>query len=326
MRLDLQLLETFLAVVEERNFGRAAEVRFVSAPTIGKHIARLEAQLGTRLIGGTSNGQVTLTPAGARLAERAGVLLDHEHSLQRIVRAPSATVVLGYPAPGDGQPVPAVFAAARRLAHLRHPDLTLVWRRTPLPLLRRWVLQGTVDVQLYAGPVRHPRLRSTSVGFQPLLAAVGLDDPLAAADGLAVGDLTERPMLYDPDVPTDFMDVFWLADMRSRREARLVSVVARDSRAVLQHVVRGAGVTVVPPLPKDMVPPGVHVLPLRGARALALHAVTRLDDRRHEVALAVDLLTELLSDLGPKGVSAEAGTGREAPARSRPGHPDTPPR
>lgn len=299
VRLDLQLLETFLVVVDTGHFGRAAEARFLSAPTVGKQIARLEAQLGEQLLERDPSGHWSATAAGARLAERAEGLLDHERWLRRSVRGRAGVVVLGYPAPGDGQAAPAVFSSARRIAQLRDPDLTLAWRRTPLPLLTRWVLDGIVDVQLYAGPVAHRRLLSTLLGFQPRFAAVRSCDPVAAAGEVTVADLAERPMLYDPDVPADFMSGFWLGDLRTQREARLVCVVARDSRAVLEHVVRGVGVTVVPPLPEQIVPAGVRVLPLLNAEPLAVHAVTRLDDRRREVASAVACLTELFTSVRP---------------------------
>ena len=45
-------------------------------------------------------------------------------------------------------------------------------------------------------------------------------------------------------------------------------------------------------------PAGVQVLPLHGAEPLAVHAITRLDDRRSEVALAVGVLAELFADWG----------------------------
>jgi len=312
VHIDLQLLETFLAVVEERHFRRAGESRFMSAPTVGKHIARLEAQLGTQLLHRDPTGRLTLTSAGARLADCADGLLEHERTLRRIVGGRAAAVVLGYPAPGDGEPLPAVFASARRLVHLRDPDMTLLWRRTPLPLLTRWVLEGTVDVQMYAGPVEHRRLRSTFLGQLPRFAAVRTADCLSEAGSIDVNDLTDRVMIYDPQVPTDFMSPFWLGDLRAQRDARLVSVVARDSRAVLQHVVRGAGVAVVAPVEKDLVPAGVRVLPLHGAAPIAVHAITRLEDRRPEVALAVATLAELLARCasgwpgGPDSASTQA--------------------
>ena len=300
MRLDLQLLETFLAVVATGHFGRAAEASFLSAPTVGKHISRLEAQLGARLLERDPAGHWRVTATGALLAEHAGGLLDHERLLRRSVRGRAAAVVLGYPATGDGRAAPALFSSARRIARLRDLDLTLVWKRTPLPLLTRWVLEGSVDVQLYAGPVQHLRLRSTLLGLQPRFAALGLRDPLASSDEVTVADLTERPMLYDPDVPTDFMSSFWLGDLRTQREARLVSVVARDSRAVLEHVVRGVGATVVSPLTEELVPAGVRVLPLLDVEPLAVYAVTRLEDRRPEVALAVECLVDLVGGVRPQ--------------------------
>jgi hypothetical protein len=92
----------------------------------------------------------------------------------------------------------------------------------------------------------------------------------------------------------------WAA-MSSQREARLVSVVARDSRAVLEHVVRGVGAPLrPPPLPQELVPPGVRVLPLVDAEPPAVYAVTRLEDRRPEVALAVACLADLVAGVRPQ--------------------------
>src|SRR6266576_3873616 len=70
-------LRAFAAVAREGSFSRAAERLYVSQPALSKHVASLEAELGTQLIIRDRRG-ATLTPAGQVLADyvlRAEALL-----------------------------------------------------------------------------------------------------------------------------------------------------------------------------------------------------------------------------------------------------------
>lgn len=72
MDLDLARVQAFVAVVDEAHFGRAAEALSISQQAVSKRVARLEAELGVRLLTRGANG-VTLTAAGRRfLAGAAG--------------------------------------------------------------------------------------------------------------------------------------------------------------------------------------------------------------------------------------------------------------
>ncbi|MER7156849.1 LysR family transcriptional regulator, partial [Streptomyces lydicus] len=63
--MDLRLLSSFLAVVEEGHFKRAAARLFLSPPAVTQHIRQLESQFGTQLL---HRNPVSPTRAGARLA------------------------------------------------------------------------------------------------------------------------------------------------------------------------------------------------------------------------------------------------------------------
>src|SRR5260370_15455421 len=70
MALDLARLRACVAVVDEAHFGRAAEALSISQQAVSKRVARLEADLGFRLLTCDANG-VTLTAAGRRFLEPA---------------------------------------------------------------------------------------------------------------------------------------------------------------------------------------------------------------------------------------------------------------
>lgn len=71
MDLDLARVQAFVAVVDEAHFGRAAEALSISQQAVSKRVARLEAELGVRLLTRGANG-VTLTAAGRRFLRRRG--------------------------------------------------------------------------------------------------------------------------------------------------------------------------------------------------------------------------------------------------------------
>jgi LysR family transcriptional regulator, transcriptional activator of the cysJI operon len=70
-------LRAFAALAREGSFSRAAKALYVSQPAVSKHVASLEAELGTKLVV-RGRPAATLTPAGEILAEyvlRAEALL-----------------------------------------------------------------------------------------------------------------------------------------------------------------------------------------------------------------------------------------------------------
>src|SRR6476646_9442414 len=74
-RVDLRLLRYFVAVAEERHFGRAAARLHMSQPPLSRAIRQLEADLGTVLLHRSATG-VTLTAAGKLLYDEARARLE----------------------------------------------------------------------------------------------------------------------------------------------------------------------------------------------------------------------------------------------------------
>jgi DNA-binding transcriptional LysR family regulator len=68
--MDWDLCKTFVAVAETRSFSGAARRLRASHPTVGRKIAALEAQLGTRLFARSADG-LSLTSDGRKFQEHA---------------------------------------------------------------------------------------------------------------------------------------------------------------------------------------------------------------------------------------------------------------
>jgi len=89
--MDLRSLRYFVAVAEERHFGRAAARLPMTQPALSRAIKQLETDVGALLVHRSPAG-VTLTPAGTALYEEARALPEHaERARARVSGAAGLT-------------------------------------------------------------------------------------------------------------------------------------------------------------------------------------------------------------------------------------------
>ena len=72
--MEIRTLKYFLAVAREQNMTEAANVLFVTQPTLSRQMADLEKELGKKLFVRT-NRSTTLTEEGMHLRQRAEEIL-----------------------------------------------------------------------------------------------------------------------------------------------------------------------------------------------------------------------------------------------------------
>src|SRR6202161_2610778 len=120
--LDLAVMRTLLAAVENGRFAGAARKVGRSESAFILQLKRLEEQIGEPVFVRTGK-QMTLTGAGARLVEYARRLLDlNDETLSAMSdNAIDGTVTLGVPHDVAETWLPAVMAGFRR----SHPSATL---------------------------------------------------------------------------------------------------------------------------------------------------------------------------------------------------------
>jgi len=160
---DLQDLELFVRVVEARSFSAAARARRLATSAVSRRIARLEEQLGARLLERTTR-VVMPTEAGATFYARASRILEE------LEDAASETQTLGGAPRGLLRVSAPVIFGERHLAPLlpaflrRYPDV-----RVDLSLNDRFVnvVEEHVDVALRIGQLADSSLTRVKVGAVP---------------------------------------------------------------------------------------------------------------------------------------------------------------
>lgn len=86
MDLDLACVSSFLVLIDEQHFARAAARLNLSPSALSKRLRRLEHQVGTELVDRGPSGMLALTPAGIRFAREAGPLLAQASAAQHAAR------------------------------------------------------------------------------------------------------------------------------------------------------------------------------------------------------------------------------------------------
>lgn len=77
-----KLLETFKVVYETRSFSKAAELLFVSQPTVSTHIRQLEQEIGCSLFTRNGRTNIQVTPAADTLYQAALTIVDNWQQVQ----------------------------------------------------------------------------------------------------------------------------------------------------------------------------------------------------------------------------------------------------
>ncbi len=143
--LDLELLRSFVSVVEAGGFTRAGERVHRTQSTVSQQIRRLEEDLGQTLLN-RDGREVTPTEAGERLLSYARRLLALAEEARDVVArpGPDGAVKLGIPEDFAAYRLAKLLAAFSRA----HPNLRLDVRADQSLSLKRDLERGDLDLAL----------------------------------------------------------------------------------------------------------------------------------------------------------------------------------
>lgn len=184
-------LECFLAVADNLNFARAAQLLHITQPAVTHQINSLETELDVRLFNRTTR-TVDLTEAGWSFIGDARNILNLTHS---------AKMRLAQKVSHHEQPFAIGYSSSKELVLLpqvikelvgRYPMMRPMLKFAPLAALRNHLEDGSIDV--YMGFEDNKNAGGTSgyweIAHIPTACVVLPDHPLAGAGVLQKKDLT----------------------------------------------------------------------------------------------------------------------------------------
>ncbi len=239
--MDLRQLNALVAIADHRTFSAAARALHTVQSNVSTHIARLERELGCRLVD-RSRGE--LTPEGHIVVDRARriqaemrAIEDDLAAVRENVRGEVRAGVIGTTARWL---VPSVFDELSR----RHPGIRLVVVEATTTSLVPQLVSDRLDLAVVNLPLDDPDLDDELLFEEDRIVIAPLSHPLAAFDRIDLTRLAEHPLLLPPP-GTAFRDEIE-ADAR-RLHVSLVPQAEVDGLRLLTSLAfQGFGAALVP--------------------------------------------------------------------------------
>ncbi len=228
--MELRQLRTFLAIADERHFGRAAGRLHLAQSSVSEQLRQLERELGVTLVARSSH-HVALTEAGAAFADAARRLLaDANRAValaQDIACAPRSRINVGF------NPAAAIAVVPAALVQLEadHPNLTVRLREMMTGAQLTALANGDIDLGFVYG--RPPQgFSHRYVQELPLVVAVGETHPWAGRDQVRFADLAAMPcVLPSRETSPGLHDAVVGTAVQTRTELQVVDEVD-DANAI----------------------------------------------------------------------------------------------
>lgn len=292
--MELRQLTYFIAVAEERHFGRAAKRLHIAQPPLSQQIRQFEEQLGVKLFDRTTR-RVDLTAAGALMLERGRSILNDVEALQadvyQVGQGATGVLHVGF----SGASTYSVMPRIVRAAGTAYPGLTLDLHGEMLtPAMERGLLEHTLDAAILRPPVSSPEIDFRIINREPLVVALPAHSPLASDRPLSMVELTEqRFVTYPPE------SVMYRMTADLCREAGFqhrVSQMAQETSTILSFVAAGGGVALMPASVRSVQLRGVRYRELEDSPHAELAVAWRREDRSVLLSNFIQLVTELADE------------------------------
>jgi DNA-binding transcriptional LysR family regulator len=289
--VELRHLRYFVALAEERHFGRAAARLHISQPPLSQQIRRFEDELGAPLLHRTTRS-VELAPAGAVLLERAREILAAFDvaidDARRAARGEYGRLAIGFTGSSTYALLPSLAAALSR----ELPGVTLDLHGellTPAQVAR--LVDGTLDLGLLRPPLEQRELTTEVLRSEPLVAVLPETHRLARSDAVELELLAGEPFVT---YPSHFRSVLHDAVQDACEKHGFVPLAAHEvaeTATLVSFVAAGLGVSLVPDSVRNMSVRGAVYRPLaRNTTRVELAAAWRRDDDRPVLARALAVM------------------------------------
>jgi DNA-binding transcriptional LysR family regulator len=242
--MDINQLEVFLAVAQERSFSRAAESLHRTQPAVSQGIRRLEAELGEPLFDRSSKDG-TLTTAGRVLFDFAQQMMNlrhHAHSAIRELR----DLHRGKLSLGANEYSVMALLPLIPLFRARHPHIRIEIKRSLASRITSEVIGRDVEIGVITFKPADPAIKSVALAADDIALIVAPNHPLATKNMVSVRDLGAEAFIAH-NVRSPYRDKVTRTFQKYRTPLN-ISMEMPTLEAIKRLVEQGMGVALMPRL------------------------------------------------------------------------------
>ena len=295
--MNIRSMQYLVTLADVRHFSKAAELCFVSQPTLSTQIRKLEEELDVQLVE-RSPRKVMLTRVGEEVVERCRNILAEVEAMRAIARRArdpeSGLLRIGIFPTLAPYLLPHVIPTIRQ----RFPRLTLRLFEEKTEDILEMLAQGRLDAGLLALPAGSDRLVARTLFEEPFVVAMPEGHPLSERKELQLSDLLDQELLLLEDGHCLRDQALEVCQMTGAHEK--LDFHATSMETLRQMVAANTGITLMPTLSvKPPVAPTENLTtrpfagnPPRRTIAMVWRKSSALDDFLEQIA-------KVFSDINP---------------------------
>src|SRR5215831_4976459 len=242
--MDINHLEVFLAVAQERSFSRAAESLHRTQPAVSQAIRRLESELGESLFDRSSKDG-TLTAAGRVLLDFSQQMLNLRQHAQSAIRE-LRDLQRGKLSLGANEYTVNSLLPLIPIFRARHPHIKVEVKRSLASRIPGEIIGRDVEIGVVSFKPNDPAIKSISIGIDELALMVSPSHPLAQQQTVSVRDLGAESFIAH-NVPSPYRDKV-IKTFEKHRTPLNISMEMPTLESIKRLVEEGLGIALIPRL------------------------------------------------------------------------------
>ncbi|MDR2868304.1 MAG: hydrogen peroxide-inducible genes activator [Bacteroidales bacterium] len=245
--MTIQQLEYIIAVDTHRHFVKAAEVCFVTQPTLSMMIQKLEEELEVRIFD-RSKHPIEPTPLGAQVIQQARISLKHFKQIPEVIdnerKIVKGSFRMGIIPTIASYLVPVILNKQRK----KFSEIDLILQETTTQNLVKAITTGTLDGGILAGPLNHPEIKEFPLYYEKFYAYISPQDKLYKEKTIDLNkiDLTNMWLLENEHCLRGQIERLCSRKSQMKGESGAIKYESGNIETLIHVVDYNGGMTILP--------------------------------------------------------------------------------
>lgn len=243
--MEFKQLQSFIAVVKYKSFTKAAELLYISQPTISTHIRMLEEELHSRLIVRTTKS-IEVTARGLELYDCAATILGlRDNLIQRWSDEKNKTIHLGASTIPSAYILPEVLPEYGKI----HPEICFIINQSDSQGVVNGLINGSFDLGMIGMDCSNEALTCIPFYSDHMVFITPVNEHFLAMKEQKDVDL--RALLQEPIILREHGSGsrksadYFLESIGMREEDLTITARINDQESIKNLVVGGFGVSII---------------------------------------------------------------------------------